>query len=130
MMENQPVTNQHFYKDLFTAINLEGGFSEVLLTDDSGLPIFSSSNETEDTEITAAIVSKIQQSVFITKDHLQMTDLEEISLYDNQGKRLIIRPFKAGSSTMFLAILMPKKSLTYKRLLKKTLREVTRNWEI
>ena len=129
-MEKQTVNNQHYYKEFFNAINLEGGFSEVLLTDDSGLPILSSSNETEDTEVTAAIVSKIQQSIFITKDHLQMNDLEEISLYDNNGKRLIIRPFKAGSSTMFLAILMPGKSMTYKRLLKKALREITRNWEI
>jgi predicted regulator of Ras-like GTPase activity (Roadblock/LC7/MglB family) len=130
MMEKPRVNNQQFYKELFTTINHDGGFSEVLLTDDSGLPILSSSNETEDTEVTAAIVSKIQQSIFITKDHLQMSDLEEISLYDNNGKRLIIRPFKTGSSTMFLAILMPGKTMTYKRLLNKTLREIIRNWEI
>ena len=130
-MDKQTVNNQQYYKEFFNAINLEGGFSEVLLTDDLGLPIFSSSNEIEDTEVTAAIVSKIQQSIFITKDHLQMNDLEEISLYDNNGKRLIIRPFKAGTSTMFLAILMPGKSMSYKRLLrKKALREITRNWEI
>jgi len=129
-MKKRSSNNQTFYKELFTEINQEGGFSEVLLTDDSGLPILSSSDESEDTEITAAIVSKIQQSVLLTKDHLQMGDLEEISLYDNNGKRLIIRPFKAGSSSMFLAILMPEKSMTYKRLLKKTLREIARNWEI
>ncbi len=108
-MMDKSAMNQLSLANLFTDINQEGGFSAIVLTDESGLPIVASSISGDDAEIHAATVSKIQQTISQTKDHLNMADLEEFSMYDNSGKRLIIRPFNTSSSILFLTILMPGK---------------------
>jgi predicted regulator of Ras-like GTPase activity (Roadblock/LC7/MglB family) len=127
---DKPAMNQVSLANLFTDITQEGGFSAIILTDESGLPIVVSSISGDDAEIHAATVSKIQQTISQTKDHLSMSDLEEFSMYDSTGKRLIIRPFNTSASILFLAILIPGKSMPYKRLMNKAIRIITREWNI
>ncbi len=129
-MEEKTTLTPLLLKNLFTEINRSSGFNCTILTDDSGLPIASSSDDTEDTDVTAATVSRIQQTVLQTKDHLNMGQLEEVSLNDSSGKRLVIRPFNAGSTLFFLAVILPNKSITYKRTMKKVISEITRKWTI
>lgn len=129
-MMDKSAMNQLSLANLFTDINQEGGFSAIVLTDKSGLPIVASSISGDDAEIHAATVSKIQQTISQTKDHLNMADLEEFSMYDSSGKRLIIRPFNTSSSILFLTILMPGKSMPYKRLMNRAIRIITREWNI
>lgn len=123
----KPGMNQSSLATLFSDISTEGGFSAIILTDESGLPIAASNKEGEDAEIHAATVSKIQRTISQTNIHLNMSELEEFSMYDNSGKRLIIRPFNTSSSIFFLAILMPLKSMPYKRLMNKVIRLVSRD---
>ena len=122
-----PVLNQSSLTQLFSDLAQEGGFSAIILTDESGLPIAASYKEDDEAEIHAATVSKIQRTISQTKVHLNMSDLEEFSMHDNSGKRLIIRPFNTPSSIFFLAILMPQKSMPYKRQMNKVIRIISRD---
>lgn len=119
--------SQTFLAILFSDIIREGGFTTIILTDESGLPIIASNSTGEDAEIHAATVSKIQHTISQTKDHLNMSDLEEFSMYDNSGKRLIIRPFKTSSSILFLALIIPGKLLPYKRLMNKAIKIISQD---
>jgi predicted regulator of Ras-like GTPase activity (Roadblock/LC7/MglB family) len=129
-MEEITTSNPMALKTLFSQYKLEGEFSSIILTDDSGLPIISSGDDSEDDDNTAATVSRIQQTILQTKDHLNMTQLEEVSLIDSNGKRLVIRPFTTKSGLMFLAVILPGKMISYKRIMKKVISKISREWII
>lgn len=119
--------DQRSLSRLLSEITEEGGFSYIILTDETGFPIAASSITGDDMEIHAATVSKIQQNLVQTKDHLNLADLEELAINDNTGKKLIIHPFTSGSSILFLALSLPTKAMPYKRLLSKLIRIISRD---
>ncbi len=129
-MEEITTFNPQTLKKIFSQYKLEGGFSSIILTDDSGLPIISSGDDSEDADNTAATVSRIQQTILQTKDHLNMTQLEEVALNDSNGKQLVIRPFNTKSGLMFLAVILPGKMISYKRIMKKVISKISREWII
>jgi len=122
--------NSKTLKDFFNEFTLENGFSSVLLTDSTGFPIIHSSDDINDAETTAAIVSKIQQAISQVKDLLDMNILEEVTMLDNNGKRLVIRSFVTNSSTMFMVFIIPNRTIPYKRTMKKILQTITTEWAI
>jgi hypothetical protein len=57
-----------------------------------------------------------------------MAQTDEISLYDSQGQRLVCRPFVANGYDMILAIIVPTKQQSYRRLTNQAIRNIKEAW--
>lgn len=102
----------------------------VLLTDSEGLPLASSSENSEQNEIHAAVLNKMQS--FITKysHELNFSTTSEMSIKDETGKTIVIRPFQSNHSEYAVVLLIADASKVYKRSLKKLIKSIQVNWSL
>ncbi len=105
-----------------------GAFERILLTDNQGLPIASSMDDIEQSEVYAAVVSMIQKLATQINQALQSSSTAEFVLDGIDGKRLVIRPFKVKETELLLSVLIPDHQSSYRRLLAKTIRSIKSTW--
>lgn len=129
-MNTQINLNSIELKETLKKLNKENGYWSILLTDNTGLPIIHSYDDNDDAETTAAMVSKIQQSISQVKDYVSTNNLMEISMMDDTGKRIVIRSFATNSSAMFLVFIIPNRSIPYKRTMKQLLHTIKTDWTL
>ena len=115
---------------LLVNLNEKGGFPIALLTDYQGFPIASASKADQDPQRQAATVALIQKTVTQASDQLGLDETDEFSLFDASGQRLVCRPFSVNGDNMILAILIPDRNQSYRRLTNNTLNAVRRQWEL
>jgi predicted regulator of Ras-like GTPase activity (Roadblock/LC7/MglB family) len=115
--------------DILHQMNQQGGFSITVLTDENGFPIASSDEMDESSEVQAAVVAQIQKVIVKVQNHLDMAEPEELSLNDVNGRKLVCRSFQAGESRVILAVLIPSRDKTYRRLMNQAVRSVQKTWE-
>lgn len=115
--------------DILRQMNQHGGFSITVLTDENGFPIASSDGMDESSEVQAAVVAQIQKVIVKVQNHLDMAEPEELSLNDVNGRKLVCRSFQAGESRVILAVLIPSRDKTYRRLMNQVVRSVQKTWE-
>jgi predicted regulator of Ras-like GTPase activity (Roadblock/LC7/MglB family) len=107
---------------LLTELNRRGGFSAAVLTDSQGLPIASASGAGVRPEAQAAVVALVQRTARQVGDRLGMAAADEIALFDQEGRRLVCRPFAVDERRMILGVLVPDRRLPYRRLTSQALR--------
>ena len=113
---------------LLETLNREGGFSISVVTDAQGLAIASASSNGLDPDRQSAIVALVQKTILQVGKRLGMTETEEISLFTADGQRLICRFFKTDEHDLILAITIPDKKLSYRRLTSQAISEIRRIW--
>lgn len=115
---------------LLAEMNEAGGFPMAVLTDRQGFPIASAAMPGQDPETQSAVVAMVQKTVMQVQDQLGMAQTDEISLYDTRGQRLVCRPLSIKGHEMILAVSVPDKSQSYRRLTNQTINALRRLWKL
>lgn len=112
---------------LLMEMNAQGGFSVAVLTDRDGFPIASAApGQNSDRE--SAVVALVQRTAAQARELLGMAETDEVSLYDAEGMRLVCRPFLANGHEMILAVLVPDKHQSYRRLTSSAVSQIRQLW--
>ena len=115
---------------LLAGMNEQGGFPIAVVTDRHGFPLASAAANGQDPDTQSAVVALIQKTAAQAQDQLGMAQTDEISLYDTAGRRLVCRPFSVNEHHMILAVLVPDRHKSYRRLTNKTLNAIKRQWKL
>lgn len=118
------------FAKLLDTMNKEGGFPIAVLTDRHGFPIASAAAPDQDPDIQSAVVALIQKTAAQASNQLGMAQTDEISLHDAKGQRLVCRPFEAKGYEMILAVLVPNKHQSYRRLTNQAVNAIRRQWKL
>jgi hypothetical protein len=113
--------------DLLSQISQEGGFAVTVLTDENGFPM-AAAGGADASEEQAAVVAQIQRVVLRVQDHLGMAAPEEITLNDVNGKKLVCRSFELGGTRVLLAVLIPSRGKSYRKLMNQAIHTIQKSW--
>jgi predicted regulator of Ras-like GTPase activity (Roadblock/LC7/MglB family) len=116
--------------EVLATMNDKGGFPIAVLTDRHGFPIASSSAPGEDPDTQSAVVALVQKTAAQVSQQLGMAQTDEISLYDTNGRRLVCRPFSANNHEMILAVVIPDRNQSYRRLTNIAVNTIIRQWKL
>ena len=116
--------------DILAEMNEQGQFSISILTDQQGFPLASASAEGEDPDTQSAVVALVQKTAVQAHNQLGMGQTDEISLFDASGQRLVCRPFAANGYDMILAVRIPKRKQTYRRLTNNAIISIRQLWRL
>ena len=116
--------------EVLMEMNREGDFSISILTDRQGFPIASAAQPGQDPDVQAAVVALVQKTAVQARQQLGMAQTDEISLYDADGQRLVCRPFDANGHDMILAVRIPNRHQSYRRLTNQAINQICRTWKL
>lgn len=129
MLMTNELSNNHLV-ELLVNVQKSSGFNLVLLSDDQGFPIASSGVNEDENETQAAVLSMVRIFLGKINEQMNLAITSEFSLVDKNGNKLIVRPFIAGKSELLLAVLLPNTSLSYKRWMNTTVRNIQAVWKL
>ena len=115
---------------LLAEMNRKGDFPISVLADGQGFPIAFAAAPDQDPAIQSAVVALVQKATAQAGSQLGMSQTDEISLYDTEGRRLICRPFNVNDHSLILAVLIPDKRQSYRRLTNTAVSAVKRQWRL
>ncbi|MCB0191102.1 MAG: hypothetical protein KDJ65_04090 [Anaerolineae bacterium] len=130
MFNTAPTTGSTEIARLLAEMNEKGGFPISVLTDRQGFPIASAANPDQDPDTQSAVVALVQKTASQVSNQLGMAQTDEISLYDAKGRRLVCRPFNANKHEMILAVIIPTKEQSYRRLTNQAVSAIRRQWKL
>ncbi len=116
--------------ELISEMTRQGNFPITVLTDQQGLPIAWSARAGQNPEAQSAVVALVQKTAAQARQQLDMDQIDEVSLYDVGGQRLVCRPFMANDHKLILAVLVPDKHQPYRRLTNKAIHAIRRRWKL
>ena len=116
--------------DILAEMNEQGKFSISILTDQQGFPLASASAIGEDADTQSAVVALVQKTAVQAHNQLGMGQTDEISLFDSSGQRLVCRPFTANGYDMILAVRIPDRKQTYRRLTNNAIISIRQLWRL
>ena len=111
-------------------MNNKGSFPIAVITDRHGFPIASAAGPDQDPNIQSAVVALVQKTAIQASNQLGMSQTDEISLYDTEGRRLVCRPFSANGHNLILAVLVPDKKQSYRRLTNEAVNSIRQQWKL
>jgi predicted regulator of Ras-like GTPase activity (Roadblock/LC7/MglB family) len=114
---------------LLAKMNQEGGFDLSVLTDHEGLPIASAAEPDQDPEVHAAVVALVQKTALQVRNYIGFASTNEIMMNDIRGRRLVCRPFYIKGHEFILAVLIPDKTKTYRRLTNSAVNRIQKLWK-
>lgn len=114
---------------VLTEMNQRAGFPISVLTDAQGLAIASAAQSGLDTDRQSAVVALIQKMAVQVARQLGLGVTDEISLNDENGQRLICRPFQINDHEMILAVIVPDKAASYRRATNQAISEIRSTWK-
>ena len=130
MTSNKSGSSSAEIAKILADMNKKGEFSIAVLTNRDGFPIASAALPDQDPLKQAAVVALIQKTAAQVSAQLGMTQTDEISLFDNEGQRLVCRPFTANGHELILAVLIPSKIQSYRRLTNNMVAAIQRRWNL
>jgi predicted regulator of Ras-like GTPase activity (Roadblock/LC7/MglB family) len=113
---------------LLARMNQEGGFPISVLSDSQGLTIAFAAASGRDPERQSAAVAYMQKAATLVGRQLGMADPDEISFFGSDGVRLVCRPFDMEEYRLILAVLVPGRERTYRRITNFAMQEMRRIW--
>jgi predicted regulator of Ras-like GTPase activity (Roadblock/LC7/MglB family) len=128
--DNLPKSGSTELAKILATMNNQGGFPIAIVTDRHGFPIASAAMPGEDPEIQSAVVALVQKTASQVQNQLGMAQTDEISMFDTEGRRLVCRPFYANGHNMILAVLVPDRHQSYRRLTNTAVNAIKRQWKL
>ncbi len=107
-------------------LNSLGRFPISVLTDRDGLLLASACTPDWDSEKQAAVVAVIQRAAQHAEE-VEMGRADEVTVRDDQGRRLVCRPFAVADRTLILGV-MAANGRAYRRATNEAVREIRRTW--
>ena len=117
-------------EETLAQMNAEVGFPLSVLTNAQGLVIASSADEGQDPNKQSAIVAKVREAVQSVRTQLKMGAIDEISVYDEDGRRLVCRPIQLNGNDLILAVLVPTRGQAYRRATNAAIAGIRRAWAL
>jgi predicted regulator of Ras-like GTPase activity (Roadblock/LC7/MglB family) len=114
--------------DVLQSLNATGGYQVTVLTDVEGLVLASAPSPGWDADKQAAVVALIQRTTRQAQ-MLNLGEMDEISLRDVSGRRLICRLFEVDGTVLLLSILV-EEGRPYRRLTNAAVRGVRKVWAL
>ena len=114
---------------LISAMNAEAGFPITVLTDKQGLVLAASSQAGMNAARQSAVVAKIRGAADLVARQLDMGVMDEISLFDEDGQRLVCRPIAMRGEDLILAVMVPTRGQAYRRSTNKAITAIRRTWQ-
>ena len=130
MTTNIPTSGSTQLAQLLAEMNKKGGFPIAVLTDRHGFPIASAAAPGEDADTQSAVVALVQKTALQAQNQLGMSQTDEISLYDTAGRRLVCRPFTVNEHNLILAVIVPRRGQSYRRLTNTAVSAIKRQWKL
>lgn len=130
MFDNVKPSGSTGLAKVLAEMNEKGGFPIAVVTDRHGFPIASAAGPGEDPDIQSAVVALVQKTAIQASHQLGMAQTDEISLYDTEGRRLVCRPFSVKDHSMILAVLIPDRNQSYRRLTNQAVSAIQRQWKL
>lgn len=116
--------------DLLAEMNAQGGYGLAVLTDRHGFPIAWSAASGQDAELPSAVVALVQKTAGQVREQLGMASTDEIALRHSDGQLLVCRPFDANGHELILAVLVPGRHASYRRLTNQAVSAIQRLWRL
>jgi predicted regulator of Ras-like GTPase activity (Roadblock/LC7/MglB family) len=130
MAINTPKSGSTELARILAEMNKKGNFPIAVVADRQGFPIASATTPGQDPETQSAVVALIQKTAAQARDQLGMAQTDEISMYDTEGRRLVCRPFSANKHDLILAVLVPDRNQSYRRLTNTAVNAIRRQWKL
>ena len=130
MANNTPKSGSTELARILAEMNKKGNFPIAVIADRQGFPIASAASPGQDPETQSAVVALIQKTAAQVRDQLGMAQTDEISMYDTEGRRLVCRPFSANKHDLILAVLVPDRNQSYRRLTNAAVNAIRRQWKL
>jgi predicted regulator of Ras-like GTPase activity (Roadblock/LC7/MglB family) len=102
------------------------GFTAVTVTDASGFPLASSAGGAAGAA-PAAMAAMLQRSAEQVSSRVGLGTMQELTMYAEDGQRLVCRPFQAGDHTLILAVQVPPQ-VAYRRATNLAIRAIRQAW--
>jgi predicted regulator of Ras-like GTPase activity (Roadblock/LC7/MglB family) len=129
MFEHSRSQGENGLVDTLDQMNAEAGFPLSVLTNAQGLLIASSaSEEGQDPNKQSAIVAKVREAAQLVRSQLDMGVTDEISVYDEDGRRLVCRPLSINGHDLILAVVVPTRGQAYRRATNTAISGIRRAW--
>ena len=119
MKQIQPIVQQ---------MGREIGFNEVVLTDSSGFSL-AAYTDGGSPEPSAAIAAMIQRVAEQASGRVGLGTMDEVSMFDERGQRLVCRRFTVGERVLYLAVKVPPQ-MAYRRATSQAIRQIKAAWTI
>ncbi len=116
--------------EILAEMNKQGNFPISVLTDQQGFPIASAADPGQNPDTQSAVVAMVQKTASQVSTKLGMSQTDEISVYDTQGRRLVCRPFSANQHEMILAVLVTDRNQSYRRLTTQAVNAICKVWKL
>lgn len=114
--------------DLLTQMNEKGEFPYSVLTDHAGFPVASASGPGMDTDLQAAVAA-LMQKIADQAQKVDIGEVDEISIYDRDRRRLVCRSFQAGTQNLILAVMVDE-GRSYRRITNSAIAAIRRAWKV
>lgn len=114
---------------MLTELNRESGFPIAVVANKEGLVLASSSVNGLDPERQSAVVAKVAEMASMASAQLKLGVTDEISIFDEDGRRLVCRPINLGGQELMLAVLVPHRGQAYRRATNKLITQIRKNWD-
>jgi hypothetical protein len=108
-------------------MNDEGPFSASVLVGAEGMPLSAASCRF-DVEAIAATVLLLKGGVQQSRKLLGLEELDEVSLVQGDGMRLVCRYFAIGDEELILAVIVSSRR-SYRRLTSRAIKKIKAEWE-
>lgn len=115
---------------LLSEMAAKGEFTTAVITDQNGLLIASSDGDMEACESQSAAIAQLQGFVQRAVDHLNMDAPEEVSFNDTSGRKMVCRSFPVDQAVMYLAVIVPSKFKSHRKLMNQAIRAVQKLWKL
>ncbi len=102
------------------------GFTAAVLTDASGFPMASSSGGGT-ADAPAAMAALIQRVAEQARSHVGLGAMDEVTMNDEAGQKLVCRWFTAGDHKLILAVKVPPQ-IPYRRATNQAIRQIKEVW--
>ena len=113
-------------QEIIQQICQENHFTELVLTDASGFPM-AASTDGGSAEPSAAIAAMIQRVAEQASSRVGLGTMDEISMFDDAGQRLVCRQFMIGEHKLFLVAKMPAQT-AHRRATNQVIRQIRTAW--
>lgn len=109
-------------------LNRESGFPIAVIANSDGLVVATSSSNGFDPQRQSAVVGKVREIASLVTSQLRLGTTDEIMINDDSGQRLVCRPFSIGDREFVLAVMIPLRRQSYRRVTNTLIREIRKHW--
>ncbi len=129
MAKAKPASASQVLNQLLNQLNQEGGFLISVLTDNQGFSLAAAVSNGMDSDVQSAVVAQVQKIAAQVGRQLGMAQASEIVLNDSNGQRLVCRPFHINGHDLILAVTVPDKVQSYRRVTNKAIEAIRQVWQ-